>query len=746
MTQSLKGPKPFAVVLCKFTDIPVPSVPNSDIVNFVMRNGGGGLFDYWRDVSYGQISLDGSEVFGWYTMQYSWQMNSNVSRNIWIAEARRLAAENHVDLSRFYGVIAVVNAEADDSANGTTDLAVALRSERQQYGWQWCRKCQALAYAGRGAGPCITGGVHDHAGDYALSLNDEAFTGQPGWRWCQKCQALAYAGAGTVGPCVAGGVHDHSTSGLYRVGMGPVGFRGQDQWKWCRKCQSISYVGGGTVGPCPAGGQHDPSTSANYSLAFGGSTLNITFIAHESGHALGLQHSWSAHPDVEYGDPWDIMSAFSVQSSPSGRYSPIGPGLNAPTLNRLGWLGEDRVLTHTPGHGFQFPATRQIQLAALNRPEINLPLMIRVLTPDRIYTVEFRQQAGWDHGMQQPDAVFIHELRSYYTRSQQNWRWCKNCEGLHYAGHLCCPAGGLHDLGLTNYRLSLDRPDTGGQDNWRWCRKCQLLAYAGSALPGACPAGGTHDHAASGDYRLVTAGGGQDQWKWCRKCQGLTYAGSASLNACSAGGVHDTSTSSNYVIPHDTAGAGQDGWRWCRKCQGMAYSMRSVCPAGGPHAWDGSGDYGLTNDSSAAGNDGWLWCSKCMGLAFGKNGSAGACPGGGGHDLTHSMGYRLLPSPGTAANGQSEWRRCGKCEGLYYGPHAATSRCPAGGQHAAAEQTTYILANLDADRTYLIQREWMAPSRFGDAARDITITVDAFDHTAGVATIGLSGYAATEHH
>jgi len=41
------------------------------------------------------------------------------------------------------------------------------------------------------------------------------------------------------------------------------------------------------------------------------------------------------------------------------------------------------------------------------------------------------------------------------------------------------------------------------QDNWRWCNKCQGLAFAGSPSPGACPAGGTHDHAGSGNYVVI---------------------------------------------------------------------------------------------------------------------------------------------------------------------------------------------------------------------------------------------------
>ena len=31
-------------------------------------NGQGGMFDYWRDVSYGQLSVSGTVVKGWYTV------------------------------------------------------------------------------------------------------------------------------------------------------------------------------------------------------------------------------------------------------------------------------------------------------------------------------------------------------------------------------------------------------------------------------------------------------------------------------------------------------------------------------------------------------------------------------------------------------------------------------------------------------------------------------------------------------
>jgi hypothetical protein len=91
------------------------------------------------------------------------------------------------------------------------------------------------------------------------------------------------------------------------------------------------------------------------------------------------------------------------------------------------------------------------------------------------------------------------------------------------------------------------------QDNWRWCNKCQGLAYAGNPTVGACPAGGTHDHAGSGNYILVLDSPipipyTQDNWRWCNKCQGLAYADNPSVGACPAGGTHDHAGSENYSL------------------------------------------------------------------------------------------------------------------------------------------------------------------------------------------------------
>ena len=138
---------------------------------------------------------------------------------------------------------------------------------------------------------------------------------------------------------------------------------------------------------------------------------------------------------------------------------------------------------------------------------------------------------------------------------QDKWMWCNKCQALSFAGNAApgaCPAGGNHDHGGSgNYALVDNDPSVAGQNNWRWCKKCQALGFAGGATAGKCSGGGTHDHTGSGNYTVLQAASGasgQANWRWCNKCQVLSFAGSPSPGACAAGGVHDHAGSGNYVL------------------------------------------------------------------------------------------------------------------------------------------------------------------------------------------------------
>src|SRR5262245_32394669 len=117
MLPIVKGRHPFALVLLKFKDIPILSNTITEFQDLVSEvgKGKGGLFDFWEDVTYGQVDLTGSKVFGWWTMQYAFAdiydpaKVKKLIRSEWVAEARRLAKENGVDLAPFHAVIAVIN-------------------------------------------------------------------------------------------------------------------------------------------------------------------------------------------------------------------------------------------------------------------------------------------------------------------------------------------------------------------------------------------------------------------------------------------------------------------------------------------------------------------------------------------------------------------------------------------------------------------------------------------------------------
>jgi CubicO group peptidase (beta-lactamase class C family) len=144
-----------------------------------------------------------------------------------------------------------------------------------QNNWQWCNKCQALAFAGSASlGNCPGGGMHDHTGsnNYLVATTASGIAGQHNWRWCNKCQALSFAGNASLGPCSAGGMHDHSGSGNYVLaikGSGALPQDSQDNWRWCKKCQVLAYAGNpSSVGACGAGGQHDHTGSGDYILGY----------------------------------------------------------------------------------------------------------------------------------------------------------------------------------------------------------------------------------------------------------------------------------------------------------------------------------------------------------------------------------------------------------------------------------------------------------------------------------------------
>jgi hypothetical protein len=708
VTTKLKGSHSWLIILCTPRGATTPPWPARDyFISFISERGAGGLYDYWSQISGQRLSLGGSRVLGWYPLTQTVAEINALDRSPAAAVAREAATRAGEDLSGYRYTLAIF-AGSNHFGAQDSNVVASIQVTRGQPGWRWCRKCECLSYwdGSRTPGPCADDSrPHDFAGSgyYSVEHDTTIVDGERGWRRCRNCEVLVFS-TPTPAPCPAGHTHSFdSVEYLIRRGSHDAATE-QNNWKRCNLCQCLAYYDGGRqAGRCRVADRHDHDERNNYSVPNAWS-LAVGGMSHESGHALGLDHAFG--PDRNgnlgnddrpgaYGDWTDIMSWANTAQFATAQFTPAGCGLNAPMLHKLGWVNDGEVLTVSRGAGSQ-----TVNLAPLYGATAGVR-MIQVIraSDNRIYTAAYRSATGWERGFRTGRLV-VHSQRTLYSAGQDCWFHCSNCKGMIYGGTMLCPAGGIHDgSGSGDYSLLHDVGSSAGQSNWRWCSKCEGLAFAGNGT-GNCPAGGGHDFSRSStDYTIPSSGAGQSNWKWCNKCQGMTFGGTAFKGACPVGGWHDHAGSGNYVLGTGTAANRQNKWRWCNKCQGLFYAGRGSCTGGDVHQLSGS-DYSLALDlNEASGQPGWKWCSKCGGLAF-NDGSraAGPCPGGGLHAHTEPGRY-TLPTNLEARFAQPRWYHCvprepsePRCGALHHVAETRSAgRCPARANHYMGRE--YEIAN-----------------------------------------------------
>jgi hypothetical protein len=145
----------------------------------------------------------------------------------------------------------------------------------------------------------------------------------------------------------------------------------------------------------------------------------VAFICHEMGHDYGLPHSWSAAPDREYGDGWDLMSfnttTFDWTINFEGASGAATVGLNARNLDVLGALPHSRVWS-PPGPDFsspvelapgsQFPLPGDGYLAL----QVNAASTRPARPSGNPWYVEYRAKVGWDQAIP-ADSITVRERR-----------------------------------------------------------------------------------------------------------------------------------------------------------------------------------------------------------------------------------------------------------------------------------------------------------------------------------------------
>lgn len=277
---------PWAIVLCKYNDMPVETRPADFYWDMFARNGTGGMCDFWRVITSGAMDISSSAVFGWFTMTHA------------SAEAKALQYP-------------------------------AGRATLFQWG------LDAAHAAGINLAPFRAILVLQNFGvDH---------------------------GAVTVGGNPGEVVIVHADPNVFECG----------------------------------------------------------FVGHEMGHGFGLPHSWSANPDFQYGDGWDLMSwqtsTFNFNVTFEGASGLATVGLNARNLEAMGAVPPGRVWQPAPDFSGTVTLDPMSQLPIGNHGSLFVKILPTSTRPVRAngsaYTVEFHHKAGWDQGIP-ADAVTIHEIRT----------------------------------------------------------------------------------------------------------------------------------------------------------------------------------------------------------------------------------------------------------------------------------------------------------------------------------------------
>lgn len=119
---------PWAIVLCRFSDVPTTTRPREYYEDLLTRSGTGGLADYWRAVSHNALDVTGSRVFGWFDMSHA---SSELAALTFPGDRWKPvqwgveAAQAHgVSLGAFKSVLIVQNAGRDHGAAGNGILIV----------------------------------------------------------------------------------------------------------------------------------------------------------------------------------------------------------------------------------------------------------------------------------------------------------------------------------------------------------------------------------------------------------------------------------------------------------------------------------------------------------------------------------------------------------------------------------------------------------------------------------------------
>jgi FG-GAP-like repeat len=143
--ESLVGPQPRAAILCRFADSVSTTPHQPSYYSGLLGAAAPGLNHYWQEVSYGNIHLDGTTVFGWYNLpqprsSYVYDRNGDGIADLDFTRAKTdctAVADADVYFPNFRHVDLHFNQDLDCCAYGTSGTGLSLDGVTRLYGMTW---------------------------------------------------------------------------------------------------------------------------------------------------------------------------------------------------------------------------------------------------------------------------------------------------------------------------------------------------------------------------------------------------------------------------------------------------------------------------------------------------------------------------------------------------------------------------------------------------------------------------------
>jgi M6 family metalloprotease-like protein len=174
--------RPYAIILCKFNDVPDEPLPVSRY-EAMYADSFGGADDFYREVSDGRINIQGTRIYGWYTLpraRSAYVINDQANLNSLFNDCTR-QADPDVDFKQVVGMAMHFNAFLDCCSWGgsrTATLDGVTKTFATMWNASWARSGTSWHEMGHSIGLPHSGGPYGRTYDSVWDVMSASTSGR----------------------------------------------------------------------------------------------------------------------------------------------------------------------------------------------------------------------------------------------------------------------------------------------------------------------------------------------------------------------------------------------------------------------------------------------------------------------------------------------------------------------------------------------------------------------------------------